>query len=136
VWIPVYEIGPTFLFVVLKDWSIKNVMLKDCLYVPGLMKSLFSWSKLESLNQHYLDDHGDMLLGTIVNNEVILWAKEYSRTHLFNIPTRTLEAHTTYTFWHKALRHPSHDLIKYVNMFSDADLIPSKLKNFDCDTYL
>jgi hypothetical protein len=40
--IPVYEIGTVSLFVVLKDRSIKNVMLKDCLYVPGLMKSLFS----------------------------------------------------------------------------------------------
>jgi putative component of toxin-antitoxin plasmid stabilization module len=48
--IPVYGIGTGSLFVVLKDGSIKNVMLKDCLYVPSLMKSLFSWSKLKSLN--------------------------------------------------------------------------------------
>jgi hypothetical protein len=39
-----YGIGTVSLFVVLKDRSIKNVMLKDCLYVPGLMKSLFCWS--------------------------------------------------------------------------------------------
>jgi hypothetical protein len=40
--IPVYGIGTVSLFDVLKDGSIKNVMLKDCLYVPGLIKSLFS----------------------------------------------------------------------------------------------
>jgi sulfatase maturation enzyme AslB (radical SAM superfamily) len=74
-----------------------------------------------------------MLVGKIINNEVILWVKECLRTHLFNIPTRTLEAHTTYIFWHKALGHSSHHLIKYVNAFSDGDLILSKPKNFDCD---
>jgi hypothetical protein len=36
------RIGTVSLFVVLKDGSIKNIMLKDCLYIPGLMKSLFS----------------------------------------------------------------------------------------------
>jgi hypothetical protein len=40
--IPVYGIGTVSLFVVLKDGSIQNVMLNDCLYVPGLTKSLFS----------------------------------------------------------------------------------------------
>jgi hypothetical protein len=40
--IPVYGIGAISLFVVLNDGSIKNIILKDCLYVPGLMKSLFS----------------------------------------------------------------------------------------------
>jgi hypothetical protein len=134
--IPVYGIGTISLFVVFQDGSIKNVMLKDCLYVPSLMKSLFSWSKLKFLNQHYLEDREDMLVRKIVNNEVILWAKECPRTHLFNIPTRTLEAHITYTFWHKALGYPSYDLMKYVNMFSDGDLIPSKPKNFDCDSCL
>jgi hypothetical protein len=134
--IPVYGIGTIPFFVVLKDGSIKNVMLKDCLYVPGLMKFLFSWSKLQSLNQHYIEDHGDMLVRKIVNNEVILWAKESLRTHLFNIPTRTLEVHTIYTFWYKALGHPSYDLMTYVNIFSDSDLIPSKPKNFDCDSCL
>jgi hypothetical protein len=121
------------LFVVLKDASIKNIILKHCVYVPGLMKCLFSWPKLKSLNQLYFEDRGDMLIRKIVNNEVILWAKECLHTHLFNIPTRTLEAHTTYTFWHKALGYPSHDLMKYVNVFCDDDLIPSKPKNFDCD---
>jgi hypothetical protein len=48
--ISVYGIGTISLFVVLKDRSIKNLMLKDCLYIPSLMKSLFSWSKLTSLN--------------------------------------------------------------------------------------
>jgi hypothetical protein len=110
----------------MKDGSIKNVILKDCLYVPGFMKSLCSWSKLKFLNQHYLDDPGDMLVPKIVKNEMILWAKECSRTYLFNIPIRTLEAYTPYTFLYKALRHPSHDLMKYVNVFSDGDLIPSK----------
>jgi hypothetical protein len=40
--IPVYKIDPVSLFVVLKDRSIKNVILKDYLYVHSLMKSLFS----------------------------------------------------------------------------------------------
>jgi hypothetical protein len=39
--IPICGIGTISLFVVLKDGSIKDVMLKDCLYVAGLMKSLF-----------------------------------------------------------------------------------------------
>jgi hypothetical protein len=134
--IPVYGISTVSLFVVLKEGSIKNVMLKDCLYVPSLMKSLFSWSKLKYLNQHYLEDLRDMLVRKIVNNEVILWAKECLRTHLFNILTTSLEAYTTYIFWHKALGHPSHDLMKYVNVFSDGDLILSKPKNFDCDSWL
>jgi hypothetical protein len=60
--IPVYEIGTISLFVVLSDGSIKNVMLKDCLYVPSLMKSLFSWLKLKLLNQYYLEDRRDMLV--------------------------------------------------------------------------
>jgi hypothetical protein len=77
-----------------------------------------------------------MLVHKIMNNEVILWATECPRTHLFKIPTRTLEALTTYTLWHKALRHPSHGLMKYVNLFSDSDFMPSKPKNFDCDSCL
>jgi hypothetical protein len=40
--IPIYRIGTVSLFVVLKDRSIKNVMLKNFLYVPSLMTSLFS----------------------------------------------------------------------------------------------
>jgi hypothetical protein len=48
--IPIYGTGPVSLFIVLKNASIKNIMLEDCLYIPGLMKSLFSWSKLKSLN--------------------------------------------------------------------------------------
>jgi hypothetical protein len=43
--IRVYGISTISLFVVLKDGSIKNVILKDYLYVSGLIKSLFSWSK-------------------------------------------------------------------------------------------
>jgi hypothetical protein len=125
-----------FLVYISKDKSIKNVMLKDCLYVSGLMESLFSWSKLKSLNQYYLKDRGDMLVCKIVNNEMILWVKECLCTHLFNIPTRTLEAHTIFTFWYKALGYSSHDLMKYVNVFSDGDCILSKPKNFDCDSYL
>jgi hypothetical protein len=77
-----------------------------------------------------------MLVQNIVNNEVILWANECPGTHFFNIPTRTLEAYTTYTFWHEALGHPSHDLMKYVNVFSDGELFPSKPKNFDCESCL
>jgi hypothetical protein len=127
--IPVYGIGTLSLFVVLKDWSIKNVILKDYLYVRSLMKSLFSWSKLKTLNQCYLEDRGDMLVHKIVNNEVILRAKKYPRTPLFKIPTRTLEAHITYTLWHKALRHPRYDLMNYGNLISESDLIPSKSKN-------
>jgi hypothetical protein len=93
--IPVYGIGTICLFVVLKDESIKNVILKDCLYVPGLMKSRFSWSKLKSLNQYYLEDHGDMLVRKIVKNKVILWAKESLRTHLL-------------TFLQELLKHIQH----------------------------
>jgi hypothetical protein len=77
-----------------------------------------------------------MLVHKIMNDEVILWARECPRTYLFIIPTRTLKAYTTYSFWHKALGQPSHDLIKYINVFSDGDLILSKLKNFDCDSCL
>jgi hypothetical protein len=40
--IPVNGFGTVSLFVVLKDRSIKNLMLQDYLYVPRLMKSLFS----------------------------------------------------------------------------------------------
>jgi hypothetical protein len=109
--IPVYGLGTVSLLVDLKDGSIKNLMSQDCLYVPSLMKSLFSWSKLKSLNQHYLEDCGDLLVLKIVNNKMILWAKECQRTHLFNIPSRTLEAHITFTFWHKAFGYPSHDLM-------------------------
>jgi hypothetical protein len=69
---PIYRIGTVSLFVVLKDGSIKNIILKDCLYVPGLMKSLFSWSKLKSVNEYYLEDRGDMLVPKIVTNEVIV----------------------------------------------------------------
>jgi hypothetical protein len=69
---PINGIGTVSLFIVLKDGSIKNIMLNDYLYVPGLMKSFFSWSKLKSINQHYLEDHGDMLVRKIVNDEVIL----------------------------------------------------------------
>jgi hypothetical protein len=47
--IPVYGISTDSLFVILKDGSINNVLLKGCLYVPGIMKSLFSCSKLTSL---------------------------------------------------------------------------------------
>jgi hypothetical protein len=33
--IPVSGIGTISLFVILKDRSLKNVMLKNCLYIPG-----------------------------------------------------------------------------------------------------
>jgi hypothetical protein len=85
--IPIYGFGTISLFVVLNDGSIKNVMLKDCLYVPCLMKSLIFWSTLKSRNQKNLEDRGDMLVHKIVNIEMILWAKESPRTHLFIIPT-------------------------------------------------
>jgi hypothetical protein len=111
-------------------------MLKDCLYVPGLMKSLFSWSKLKSHNQYYLNNYRDILVCKIVNDKVILGARECPCTHLCNISTRTLEAYTIYTFWYIALGYPSHDLMKYINVFSDGNLILFKLKNFGSDSYL
>jgi hypothetical protein len=74
--IPVNVIGTVSLFIVLKDRSIENVMLKDYLYIPSLIKSLFSWSKLKSLNQHYLKDRKNILVHNIINDEVILWLKE------------------------------------------------------------
>jgi hypothetical protein len=67
-----FGIGSGSLFIVLKDERIKNIILKDCLYVPGLMKSFFSWSKFKSLNQHNLENHGDILVRKVVNDEVIL----------------------------------------------------------------
>jgi hypothetical protein len=134
--ISVYKIGTIALFVILKDRGFKNVILKDCLYIPGLMKSLFSWSKLKSLNQHYYENHRDMFIYKILNNELIPKAMKSPCTHLFNIPTKTLEIYMTYTFLYKALRHPSHDLMKYIDMFSDRDLILSKPKDFECDSCL
>jgi hypothetical protein len=116
--------------------SINNVILKDCLYVRRLIKSLFSGSKLKFLNQHYLEDCGNILVRKVVNDEVIVWARECVRTHLYNISTRTLKAHIIYTFWHKTLRYPYLDLIKYINVFSNGDLILSKPKDFDCDSCL
>jgi hypothetical protein len=89
------------------------------------MKCLISRSKLKSLNQHYLEESGNMLVGKIVNNDVILWGKECRGTHLFNNPTRSCEVHTTYIYWHKAVAHCSHDLMKFLNVFSDGYLIPS-----------
>jgi hypothetical protein len=96
--ISVYGRGTVALYVILKDGNMTNVKSKDFLYVPGLRKSLFSWSKLQCLNQHYLEDHGNILVHKTVNDEVILWARECPRTHLFNIPTRPLKVHLTYTF--------------------------------------
>jgi hypothetical protein len=52
----VYEIISIFLFAILKDESIKNILLIDCLYVFKLMKSLYFYSKSKSLNQYYLED--------------------------------------------------------------------------------
>jgi hypothetical protein len=40
--IAVYRFGIISLFVGLKAGSIKNIMIKDCLYISGLMKLLFS----------------------------------------------------------------------------------------------
>jgi hypothetical protein len=134
--IPVYWISTLALFLILKDRSLKNRMLKDCLYIPGLMKSRVSWSKLKSLNQHYFEDRGDMFVNKIVNDKVILWGRGCLRTHLFNISIRPLKAHITYTFWHKGLEYPSYDLIKYVNMISDGDHILTNSKKFDYDSYL
>jgi hypothetical protein len=134
--ISIYGIGTVFLFGVLIGRGIKNGLLKDCLYVPSLMKYLISESKLKSCNQYYLEEHGNILVCRIVNDEVVLWVRECPCTDLVNILTRMLKAHTTYTFWYKALRYPSHDLMKYDNVFSESDLIPSKLKNFECDSCL
>jgi hypothetical protein len=89
------------------------------------MKSLFSWSKLKSLNINYLEDPGNMFVREIVKDEVILWARESLCTPLFNIPRKTLEAYTTYTFWHKALGYSGHDLMTNGNVFSDGDLLSS-----------
>jgi hypothetical protein len=51
--IPVYRIDTVFLFVVLNNRCIKDVILKDSLYVLGLITFLCSWSKLKSLNEPY-----------------------------------------------------------------------------------
>jgi hypothetical protein len=48
--IPIHKIDTVSLYVILKARSIINAMLKDCLYITGLMISLFSGSKLKSLN--------------------------------------------------------------------------------------
>jgi hypothetical protein len=77
-----------------------------------------------------------MLVRNIVNDEVILEARECPRTHFYTILTKALEVHTIYTLWQQALRLPSHDLMKYVNIVSNGDLIPSKLTNFDCNSCL
>jgi hypothetical protein len=58
--IPVYGISTVSFFIILKDGSIKNIMLKECLYIPGSVKSLFSWLNLQSLNQHDRENRGDM----------------------------------------------------------------------------
>jgi hypothetical protein len=96
--IPVYRIGPGNLFVVLNDDSIKNIMLKDYLYVSSHIKSLFSRATLKCLNQYCLEDHKNILVDKNRNDEVILWVKECLHTHLLNILTKTLEALTIYTF--------------------------------------
>jgi hypothetical protein len=50
-------------------------MVTDYLYVPGLMKSRVSWSKLKSLNHYYLEDGGEILVRLFVNDELILWTR-------------------------------------------------------------
>jgi hypothetical protein len=67
-----------------------------------------------------------MLVYIIGNDIVILWARECPRSHLFYIPSRNLKAHKIYIFEHKAIGYPSHDLMQYVNIFFDSDLISSK----------
>jgi hypothetical protein len=124
------------LFVVLKDGSLKNVILKDYLYIPSLMEYLFSWSILKSLNQYYVEDHRDMLVTKIAIDKVMLCARDCPCTHLFNFPTRSLEAHIIYTFRHNALGDLIHNPRKYVPVFSDSDPLQSKPKNFDYESYL
>jgi hypothetical protein len=83
-----YRISAISWYIVLNNGSIKHVILEDCLYVSGLMKSLFSWSKLQSLNQYYLKYCRHMLVCKIENDNMICWARECLHIYLFNIPKR------------------------------------------------
>jgi hypothetical protein len=42
----------------------------------------------------------------------------------------------TYIFSHKALRIPLHNVMKYINIFMDGNLLLSKLKDSDYHSYL
>jgi hypothetical protein len=108
-------------------------MLNDCLWIPGLVKYLFFWSRLRLFNQYYLDDHEEMLLCKILNNKVIHCVTKYLLSDLYNLLTKTREVHIIYTIRYKACGHPNHDLIKYIDVFSDGDLILSKSMDIDCD---
>jgi hypothetical protein len=77
-----------------------------------------------------------MLVRKTVNDKLILLAKKCLCIYLFNIAQKTLEVHTTYIFWYKALGYLRRDLNTDVNVFSDGDLILSKPKDFDCDSCL
>jgi hypothetical protein len=96
--IPVYGIGTVSLFIVLKDGRIKNIILNDCLNVSALRRSRFSWAKLKSVNEHFREDRGNILVRKIMNDKVIFWTRECPCTHLFNIPTKSLKVHLIYTF--------------------------------------
>jgi hypothetical protein len=124
------------LLISLPGGSFKCLVLSDVLYVPGLIKALFSWSALKKRGRYYMEDKGQMFIRKFVNDEIVLWAREDPDIHLFNIPIKMLSAHTTFNFWHKALGHPSHDVMRYLDVFSDGNQVPSKPSDFDCDSCL
>jgi hypothetical protein len=100
------------------------------------MKALFSWSALKKRGRYYMEANGQMFIRKFVNDEIVLWAPKDPDTHLFNIPIKMLSAHTTFTFWHKALGHHSHDVMRYLDVFSDGNQVPSKPSDFDCASCL
>jgi hypothetical protein len=56
--IPVFGVGSISLLISLPSGSFKCLVLSDVLYVPGLMKVLFSWSALKKRGRYYMEDKG------------------------------------------------------------------------------
>jgi hypothetical protein len=70
--IPGFGVGSVSLLISLPGGSFKCLVLSDVLYVPRLMKALFSWSALKKRGRYYMEDKGQMFIRKFINNEIVL----------------------------------------------------------------
>jgi hypothetical protein len=82
--IPRFGVGSVSLLISLPGGLFKCLVLSDVLYVPGLMKALFSWSALKKRGGYYIEDKGQIFIRKFVNDE-IFYGHVKTQIHIYSI---------------------------------------------------
>ena len=125
--------GSVVMDCVLKDGSVSSFQIYNVLYVPDLVRPLFSWRKIKDRKGFKLIAEGDLF--TVFKFEKVVFEATFDGM-LFKIPETSDSAFNTFDFWHQALGHLSASSIEKARKFyDDAQIIPKKPDNFHCEPY-